>query len=46
MAFMQLMFTIEEQYDREIKKNPDPHPAATFLVNNIDNMFKKRSLVN
>ena len=46
MAFMQLMFTIEEQYDREIKRIPDPHPAATFLVNNMKNMFKKRSLVN
>ena len=46
MAFMQLMFTIEEQYNREIKKNPDPHPVADFLVNNIGNMFKKRTLVN
>ena len=46
MAFMQLMFTIEEQYDREIKKHPDPHPVADFLVNNIGNMFKKRTLVN
>ena len=42
MGFMQLMFSVEEEYDREIKKEPYKSEAATYLINNISKMFQRK----
>jgi len=42
MSFMQLMFCVEEEYGREIKKEPYRNAASEFLVNNMNNMFARK----
>ena len=42
MSFMQLMFCVEEEFDREIKKEPYRNNTASFLVNNMDRLFIKK----
>lgn len=42
MGFMQLMFSVEEEFDREIVKEPYKNSASEFLLANTDNFFKKK----
>lgn len=42
MAFMQLMFSIEERYDAEILEQPANNHSAEYLVTNITKMFGRK----
>ena len=42
MAFMQLMFSIEERYDSEIVSEPSHSLASEYLVTNITKMFGRK----
>jgi hypothetical protein len=42
MGFMQLMFSVEEEFDREIKKEPYKNDVAMFLTNNLNSLFLKK----
>jgi hypothetical protein len=42
MGFMQLMFSVEEEFDREIKKEPYKNDVAMFLNNNLNSLFLKK----
>jgi hypothetical protein len=42
MSLMQLMFTVEESYEHEILPEEPKNSAASFLVDNLDNMFKRK----
>ena len=42
MAFMQLMFMIEETYESEILPENPKNVAAEFLINQLDKMFVKK----
>ena len=42
MGFMQIMFTVEENFDREIKKEPYKNDVAMFLTGNLNSLFLKK----
>lgn len=42
MGFMQLMFSVEEEFDREIKKEPYKNDVAMFLTSNLNSLFLKK----
>jgi hypothetical protein len=42
MGFMQLMFSVEEEFGREIKKEPYKNDVAMFLTNNLNSLFLKK----
>ena len=42
MALMQLMFCIEETYEQPVDKEPYKNKNISYLVDNIDNMFRRR----
>jgi len=42
MGFMQLMFSVEEEFGREIKKEPYKSDPAKYLVDNMNILYKKR----
>lgn len=42
MSLMQLMFTVEESYEHEILPEEPKNSAASFLVDNLENMFKRK----
>ena len=41
MGFMQLMFSVEENYEQSVDKEPYVNPNIKYLVDNMDKMFKR-----
>ena len=41
MAFMQLMFMVEEEYEQEVEEEAPKNMVIEFLLNNMTKMYAK-----